>query len=167
MANQNLSPKIPIYIALGTNLGDRLANLQSAIRQMPPEVTILAQSPIYQTPPWGYADQPDFLNQVVMAETNLPPQALLDYLKALEVRVGRTPTFRYGPRVVDLDILFYGDLIYAQAGLQIPHPKLHERAFVVIPLYDLNPDFRHPLTGQTIREMRSSLDLTGITRFGT
>ncbi|HBX71072.1 MAG TPA: 2-amino-4-hydroxy-6-hydroxymethyldihydropteridine diphosphokinase, partial [Chloroflexi bacterium] len=114
MANQNLSPKIPIYIALGTNLGDRLANLQSAIRQMPPEVTILAQSPIYQTPPWGYADQPDFLNQVVMAETNLPPQALLAYLKTLEIRVGRMPTFRYGPRVVDLDILFYGDLIYAQ-----------------------------------------------------
>ena len=140
-------------------------NLQTAIQMLSPWVAVVAQSPVYQTPPWGYEDQPDFLNQVVFAKTAQQPEGLLKFLKQIEVRVGRTPTFQYGPRVVDLDILFYDDLVIELAGLQIPHPRLHERAFVLVPLNDLNPDLRHPVFAVTIQELLLKVDASGVTRF--
>jgi 2-amino-4-hydroxy-6-hydroxymethyldihydropteridine diphosphokinase len=161
----NASRKVPIYIALGTNLWDRAANLQTALCLLPPLVEVLAQSTVYQTPPWGFEDQPDFLNQVLLAETSCSPLDLLAHLKQTETRVGRKPTFRYGPRMVDLDILFYGDQILDLPGLQIPHPKLPERAFVLVPLADLNPDFVHPVIKKSIREILSQVDASGITRY--
>jgi 2-amino-4-hydroxy-6-hydroxymethyldihydropteridine diphosphokinase len=157
----------PIYIALGTNLGERTANLGNAIRFLAPQVDVIAESPIYQTSPWGYEDQPDFLNQVLSVQTHLAPVDLLEYLQEIEVRIGRQPTFRYGPRIIDLDILFFADIIFNVPGLQIPHPRLHERAFVLVPLFDLDPEFRHPVMKSTIRELLLNLDVSNITRFET
>ena len=151
-----------IYISLGTNLGDRPANLRAAVAALPPNVHVTAESLVYQTAPWGYTNQPDFLNQVVQAKTDLPPNELLAYIKGIETNVGRTPTFRYGPRVVDLDILFYDDLTLEHPDLIIPHPRLHERAFVLVPLADIAPGLRHPISGALISELLTSIDTSGV-----
>ena len=147
-----------IYLALGTNLGDRLANLRDAINALAPDVSVLRESTVYETPPWGYTDQPAFLNMVVEAETSLRPRALLGYLKQREDELGRVKNFRYGPRHIDLDILFYDDLVLEDERLQIPHPRLHERAFVLVPLNDLAPDFVHPVLGVDVKSLLGGVD---------
>jgi dihydropteroate synthase/2-amino-4-hydroxy-6-hydroxymethyldihydropteridine diphosphokinase len=154
-----------VYLGLGTNSGDRHANLLSAAALLPPKVTVLTQSPIYQTPPWGYTEQADFLNQVIKAETTLTPLELLKYVKEIEEKVGRTATFRWGPREIDIDILFYDDLIFEDKKLTIPHPYLHQRNFVLVPLADLSPDLLHPLTGLTVRQHLAELDPSSVTKF--
>ncbi|MCX6038031.1 MAG: 2-amino-4-hydroxy-6-hydroxymethyldihydropteridine diphosphokinase, partial [Chloroflexi bacterium] len=154
-----------IYLALGTNLGDRFANLQAAITALPPAVRVLAQSPVYETPPWGLTDQPAFLNMVLKSQTALAPVELLKHLKLLETELGRLPTVRWGPRRIDMDILFYDKLILDTPELTIPHPRLHERAFVLVPLADLEPDLVHPVLGATIKQLRSALDTTGVKRY--
>lgn len=151
-----------VYLALGSNLGDRLPNLGNAIAAMPPEITPLQCSPVYETPPWGYTDQPAFLNQVMRAQTDLAPQDLLLALKDLETRLGREPTFRYGPRLIDLDILFYDRVVLQSTALVIPHPRLAERAFVLVPLADLAPDLRHPTLDKTISELLAAVDTAGV-----
>lgn len=155
------------YIALGTNLGERLSNLRVALQSMLPEITVLAESHVYETPPWGYEDQPAFLNMVVKAETDLEPESLLEHLKQLEARLGRAQSFRWGPRLIDLDILFYNDLVIDTPPLIIPHPHLHERAFVMVPLADVAPNLRHPLLQQNTFELLAQLDVAGIQRFKT
>lgn len=154
-----------VYIALGTNLGDRRANLRAAIESMPPEIHVLAESHVYETPPWGYKDQPAFLNMVIKAQTDLEPEPLLKYLKQLEVELGRKQNFRWGPRLIDLDILFYDDLALDSPPLVIPHPRLHERAFVLVPLIDVAPDLIHPALHKSIRELLAEADTQGIFRF--
>ncbi len=154
-----------VYIALGTNLGDRLANLHTAIESMPPEVIVLAKSHVYETPPWGYEDQPAFLNMVIKAETGLGPEALLEHLKQLEVRLGREQSFRWGPRSIDLDILFYDDLVIDTPPLIIPHPRLQERAFVLVPLMDVAPDLVHPVLQRSVSLLLTQVNAQGIVRF--
>ena len=154
-----------VYIALGSNLGDRLGNLQAAIAALAPDVVVSAQSPVYETPPWGYLDQPAFLNQVLRAETALPPVELLAYLKQVENRMGRIKLIENGPRPIDLDILFYDELVLETPALSLPHPRLPGRGFVLVPLVDLAPELRHPLLNKTMRQMLQEADTTGIQRY--
>lgn len=151
-----------VYIALGTNLGDRLGNLRAAIHALAPDVTVLAESHIYETPPWGYEDQPPFLNMVVKAETDLEPGALLKHLKRLETDLGREKSIRWGPRLIDLDILFFDDRVIQSPPLVIPHPRLHERGFVLVPLADVAPEFIHPVLGKRVWELLTGVDLSGM-----
>ncbi len=154
-----------VFLALGTNLGDRPANLRVALAALPPAVTVLARSPVYETPPWGVTDQPAFLNMAVKGETTLTPPELLARLKQLEADLGRLPSVRYGPRLIDIDILFYDDLTLATLALTIPHPLLHERAFVLVPLADLEPALIHPGLGKPVRDLLAALDTKGIMRY--
>lgn len=165
MENEKLPQKHKVYLGMGTNCGDRLKNLITAIDALAPEVNITRRSPIYQTPPWGFTDQPDFLNLVVEGETALAPLPLLTVLKNLENKVGRTATFRWGPREIDIDILFYDDLIFSSDGLEIPHPRLHERAFVLVPLSDLTPNLIHPKLSKSVSELLAGIDTSGITLY--
>ena len=151
-----------LYLALGTNLGNRPANLQAAMVALPPVVRVLEQSFIYETPPWGLTDQPAFLNMVLKGETHLPPLALLANLKHLEAELGRQPAIRWGPRLIDMDILFYDELILAAPGLTLPHPRLHERAFVLVPLCDLAPDLVHPVLGKPVRQLLARVEVAGV-----
>lgn len=151
-----------VYLALGTNLGNRLQNLQAALDAFPPSIVHRQSSHIYETPPWGYADQPAFLNMAVKCETGLGPESLLKRLKQLEVRLGREASFRYGPRRIDLDILFYGELVLESETLTLPHPRLHERAFVLVPLMELAPNLIHPVLKKSVAELLAGLNVEGI-----
>lgn len=151
-----------VYLALGSNLGDRLENLKQAIASLPPQMDVKAKSHVYETPPWGYEDQPRFLNQVLKTQTYLQPEQLLKHIKRLEVALGRKATFRNGPRMIDIDILMYDDLVLNTSILTLPHPHMHERGFVLLPMMDIAPDVIHPLSGKTVREMLVSCNLGGI-----
>lgn len=151
-----------IFLALGTNLGDRVENLRAALQALLKIVEIQAVSAVYETPPWGVTDQPAFLNMAVQGQTELDPPTLLRELKRLEVELGRKPNFRYGPRLIDLDILFYGEKIVALDNLSVPHPRLPERAFVLVPLADLAPELRHPILHKTVGELLAALDSSQI-----
>jgi 2-amino-4-hydroxy-6-hydroxymethyldihydropteridine diphosphokinase len=154
-----------VYIALGTNLGDRLANLRAAIAAFPPDLQKLDESPVYETEPWGYADQPPFLNMVLRAAMELSPHNLLDRLKGIESTLGRVPSFRNGPRQIDLDILFYDDIILETPVLAIPHPSLHKRAFVLIPLAQIAPGLVHPVFGLSVAQLLETVDRRGVNLF--
>jgi 2-amino-4-hydroxy-6-hydroxymethyldihydropteridine diphosphokinase len=151
-----------VFLALGTNIGDREANLCKARKALAPKVTIIKESPIYITPPWGFEDQPEFLNQVLEVRTKMRPGRLLAYLKRIEKKMGRLKTFRNGPRLIDLDILFYGQRVIERSKLRIPHPRLHERAFVLVPLEDIAPDFIHPVLNMTVETMLSKINTEGV-----
>jgi 2-amino-4-hydroxy-6-hydroxymethyldihydropteridine diphosphokinase len=155
-----------VYLALGSNVGNRAANLKTAIAALPPQMEVKAKSRVYETPPWGYTNQDKFLNQALKAQTYLSPEPLLKHLKRLEVALGREATFRNGPRLIDIDILFYDDLVYESPSLVIPHPRLHERGFVLMPLMDIAPDLVHPVKQQSIRQLLTFCDISGIVPFG-
>ena len=156
--------KKDIFLALGTNLGDREANLRQAKHLLASRVKVEQESVIYITPPWGYADQPEFLNQVIKVRTCLNPSKLLKALKSIENKMGREKTIRYGPRLIDLDILFYGQRVVQKKNLCIPHPRLHERAFVLVPLCEIAPDFTHPIFKKTARDLLAHVDTQGVRR---
>jgi 2-amino-4-hydroxy-6-hydroxymethyldihydropteridine diphosphokinase len=146
-----------VYLSLGSNIGDREANLRKAVERLAAcGVRVLHTSRIYETEPVGYKYQAWFLNQVVEAETVLFPLQLLTGIGRVERELGRVRTFRNGPRTVDIDILFYGATIVETTRLQIPHPRLAERRFVLVPLAELVPDLRHPVTHRSVRQMLES-----------
>jgi len=141
------------YLGLGSNLGHREANIASALNMLGREARILKVSSLYETEPVGHKDQPWFLNCTCSVETELAPQALLELAKNIEKNLGRKRTLRFGPRLIDIDILFYDDLILDSPDLVIPHPRLAERAFVLVPLKEIAPNLVHPLLGVTIEEL--------------
>jgi 2-amino-4-hydroxy-6-hydroxymethyldihydropteridine diphosphokinase len=151
-----------VYLALGSNVGPRLANLKNAISNLTPQMNVKEKSRVYETQPWGFTDQPPFLNQVIRAETYLEPEALLYHLKRLETALGRVPNFQNGPRLIDIDILFFDDLVLDSPDVQIPHPRLHERAFVLAPLADLAPALVHPVLNKSVSTLLMSLNQSGI-----
>lgn len=154
-----------VYLALGSNLGDRRENLRQAVASLSPQMVVKAKSRVYETPPWGVEDQPMFLNQAIKVETYLDPEPLIKHIKRLENALGRRESFQNGPRSIDIDILFYDDLVLDTPALTLPHPRLHERAFVLLPMLDIAPDLVHPVTQKTIREMAAACDPGGITQF--
>ncbi|MFN2144490.1 MAG: dihydropteroate synthase, partial [Anaerolineales bacterium] len=149
---------VEIILAMGTNKGDRQGNLAAAVQALAPQVIVRRISSVYSTPPWGYTDQPDFLNIVLTATTSLAPEELLTYLKDLEQQVGRTASFRWGPREIDIDILDYGGQEFRSERLVVPHPRMHERAFVLVPLSEIVPDWRHPLTGASVASLLAEME---------
>lgn len=151
-----------VYLALGSNLGDRQENLRQAVAALPPQMVIKAKSHIYETPPWGFEDQPRFFNQAVKAETYLEAEPLLKHLKRLEIALGRQASFPNGPRSIDIDILFYDDLVLNTPLLTLPHPRLNDRGFVLLPMMDIAPELVHPVMKKSIREMAASCNLDGI-----
>lgn len=151
-----------VYLALGSNLGDREENLKQAIASLPPQMDVKARSHIYETPPWGYEEQPRFLNQVLKTQTYLQPEPLLKHIKRLEVALGRKASFQNGPRLIDIDILLYDDVVLNTPLLTLPHPRMHERGFVLLPMMDIAPDLVHPVTKKSVREMLISCNLGGI-----
>jgi len=146
------------YISIGSNLGDREENCRQAIKLIEKNgIVVKKQSLMYETEPWGVKDQPKFINMAIEAETDKKPEELLRVLKEIEKEIGRTESVKWGPRVIDLDILFYDDLILKIPGLEIPHPLLHEREFVLKPLCEIAPDKKHPITGKTVKETAAIL----------
>ena len=155
-----------VYLALGSNLGNRAANLKEALASLSPQMEVKAKSKVYETPPWGHAEQDKFFNQVVMVKTYLEPELLLKHLKRLEVALGRKASFQNGPRLIDIDILFYDDLVLESTALVIPHPHVHERGFVLLPMLDIAPELVHPVRQKSVRDMLAGCDLQGIVQIG-
>jgi len=141
-----------VYLGLGTNLGDRESNLREALRRLAELVRIEAVSSVYESEPVGFRAQPDFWNLVVRVHTELGPRALLVAIQEIERAMGRRPSFRNAPRVIDIDILLYDDVQLDLPELTIPHPRMLERAFVLVPLAELASGLAHPRTGHTMRE---------------
>ena len=147
------------YVGIGTNLGDRIGNIERALPQLAQIGTVLARSSIYRTRAWGRTDQPWFANAVVLLKTTKSPKALLQALQAAERSLGRTPGERWGPRTIDLDLLLYDDLEIDEPQLRVPHPHLHERAFVVVPLAEIDTRF------EAMRDALPQRELAGVELF--
>lgn len=147
-----------VYLSIGSNLGKREANCLKAIELLSRKVgTIKRRSSMYETEPEGLKEQPQFINMAVELKTDLSPQRLLKTLKEIEKEMGRKMTIRGGPRIIDLDILLYDDLILREPELEIPHPLIHKREFVLKPLSEITPELREPLLGKTIMELLEEL----------
>jgi 2-amino-4-hydroxy-6-hydroxymethyldihydropteridine diphosphokinase len=158
-------PAATVYLGLGANLGDRLANLRLALRRLQTLARLEEVSSLYETQPQGVTDQPLFLNAVCRVATGLEPPALLRFLKNVEWEIGRRPGGEpWGPRPIDLDILLYDDRVVDTPELKVPHPRLPERAFVLVPLCELAPELRHPQLGSTMKELLASVGEKGVRR---
>ena len=146
-----------LYLSLGSNIGNRLENLRAAIAALPDAgVRVRRVSKIYETEPVDYLEQDWFLNCVVEAESQLAPAELLRQLRKIEADLGSAKAFAKGPRIIDVDILFYGDAVINSPELQVPHPRMSQRKFVLVPLAEIAPHARHPISGQSAAEMLQS-----------
>ena len=153
------------FLALGSNIGDREANLRDAVDRLPSdEIHVLRRSSLYETAPQEMLDQPSFLNAVVEVETSLLPMQLLARIREIEREMGRQRIAPKGPRNIDIDILFYGRAVITTQELEVPHPRLAQRRFVLEPLAEIAPDFRHPVTGKTASEILAALEPQGVRR---
>ena len=153
------------FVALGSNLRDPAAQVRAGFAALAalPATCVTSESSLYRSAPFGYADQPDFVNAVAAIETGLAPHALLDALLAIERERGRVRAFRNAPRTLDLDLLLYGDLVLRDESLTLPHPRMHERAFVLVPLAEIAPRQAIPGRG-TALELLATVDPAGVTR---
>lgn len=157
------SAPVPAFIGAGSNI-DPEHHLPQGVGLLAEHVRITRCSGVYRTPPWGMKDQPAFLNAVIRVETQLAPLHLLDVLQQIESACGRERTVPNGPRTLDLDLLLYGDRIIAEDRLRVPHSRMHQRGFVLVPLCDLAPEMRHPEQNQSMRELMQGVDRAGIER---
>ncbi|MEL7590772.1 MAG: 2-amino-4-hydroxy-6-hydroxymethyldihydropteridine diphosphokinase [Anaerolineaceae bacterium] len=153
-----------VHIALGSNLGERMQNLARARELMSVFVRINVESSVYETPPWGVVDQPRFLNQVIRGSSSLAPLLLLNRLKEVERQMGRVKGERFGPRIIDLDLLLYGERSIDYKRLQVPHPRMLGRAFVLVPLAEISPDLIVPGAIRTAAELLAEIDQDGIVK---
>jgi len=155
-----------VCLGLGSNLGDRDKNLRAALDKLSEFIQVGRISSVYETEPLLVEDQPLFHNLACMGMIELEPLPLLHALKRIEGDLGRVPSPRYGPRLIDIDILLFDDLILTTPELTIPHPAMLERAFALIPLAEIAPDLRHPIAKETIAELASRLDANGVRLLG-
>jgi len=146
-----------VYLSLGSNMGDKEDNIRKALKLIEDVDEIRKVSPLYQTEPMGFKNQSYFLNCVIEVQTNSNPEQMLLFLKSIEQKLGRINTVKNGPRIIDIDILLYDDFCIETDDIVIPHPRLHERLFVLIPLMDVNPDVIHPLLKKTVRELYDAI----------
>ena len=151
-----------VTLALGSNLGDRCANLHHALKELSAQVTTFKTSGIYETPPWGFTEQPVFFNQVISGKTTLDPHELLTFIKSIEQEMGRIKNFVNGPRLIDIDILLFGKQTINTADLVIPHPRMLDRGFVLLPLAEIEPDLIIPGTIKTVSDYLEKVDVSGI-----
>jgi 2-amino-4-hydroxy-6-hydroxymethyldihydropteridine diphosphokinase len=146
------------FLSLGSNLGDREALLKEALERLQAAgVRTVRRSSIHETEPQDFRDQPWFLNMAVQVETDLAPRALLGIIQKIEAEMGRQRSIPKGPRTIDIDILFYADQVISTPELEVPHPRLTERHFVLDPLSEIAPDLIHPVTGKSVREAQAAL----------
>lgn len=159
----SVQPSVYAAIALGSNLGQSLEIVKSALKTLAqtPGILLQRQSSYYQTAPVG-PPQPDYINACALLETKLTPEDLLQTLLDIEAGFGRVRQERWGPRLLDLDLLIFGDRIIDHPTLQIPHPRMHERAFVLVPLAEIAPDWMHPTVGKAIAELVQAVDCSGV-----
>ncbi len=163
MAEMRVTPKLErVFIGLGSNIEPRLEYLKIELNGLLAVGEIARISPVYETAPVGNIPQPHFLNAVIELQTAIGPLELFIHLKNLEKTVGRKERPRWHEREIDLDLLFYGDLILESATLTVPHAELHRRAFVLVPMRDLDPDFMHPVLKKSVAELLSNVDATGV-----
>ena len=149
---------INVFLLLGSNLGDRNLFLQKAVQHIEHNIApVITVSAVYETQSWGKTDLPDYLNQVVKIKTDLPAQQVLHRILAIELLMGRKREEKWGSRIIDIDILFYGDHIINESALVVPHPELHNRRFTLEPLVELAPDFVHPVLKKSILDLKKEL----------
>ncbi len=155
------------YLSLGGNLGDPAASMGAALRMLDadPQTTVVSVSSLYRTPPWGKTDQPDFLNAAAEVSTGLSPRGLLDLCLEAERKLKRVREERWGPRLIDIDILVFGDRSVHESGLDVPHPRMLERAFVLVPFAEIAPDFS--VDGKRLSDHLTATDTAGIERLAS
>ena len=146
-----------VFLALGSNIENRKQHIEKAIVLLREKINDITVAPLYETKPRYFENQNNFLNTVLSGFTDVEPQELLQFTKTVQKKVGRVERFRNGPREIDIDILFYGNVVYKDEELEIPHPRLQDRDFVLQPFSDINPDFSHPVLKKTIRELLDTL----------